>query len=108
MPNKDIVFLIKCMSGDGAERVVSLLSRKFAEYGYNLTLILTHQSKDDALLHTVDKRVKVISLDDEINCSSISKKKRLMYQELFKKKTRQLLHRYDDNNFLVRKYEIRN
>ena len=108
MQSKKIVFLIRCMTGGGAERVVSLLSREFADCGYNLTLILTHQSKEEALLHTVDDRVKVISLPDEVKCDSTAKKKHLMKKELLQKKFRQIIGRYDDNEFVVRKYEIRN
>ena len=63
---KEIVFLIKVMSGGGAERVVSLLSKAVAEQGFNTTLILTHQSKKDALLSDLIPQIKVISLPDEI------------------------------------------
>lgn len=108
MQSKKIVFLIRCMTGGGAERVVSLLSREFADRGYKLTLILTHQSEEEALLHTVDDRVKVISLSDEVKCDSTAKKKHLMKKELLQKKFRQIFGRYDDNEFTVRKYEIRN
>ncbi len=67
---KQIVFLIKVMNGGGAERVVSLLSKAFADAGRRVTLILTHQPLCDAELFAVDKRIKVISLPDEINKST--------------------------------------
>ena len=63
---KEIVFLIKCMSGGGAERVVSLLSRAVVQKGFETTLILTHQGKKDALLNDINPHIKVISLPDEI------------------------------------------
>ncbi len=63
---KEIVFLIKVMSGGGAERVVSLLSDAVAKKGFKTTLILTHQSKQEALLNDINSDIKVISLPDEI------------------------------------------
>lgn len=61
------------MRGGGAERVVSLLSRAATERKNNVSLILCYQSKSDAILRDIDKRVHVISLPDEtatqkINC----------------------------------------
>lgn len=64
---KEIVFLIKVMSGGGAERVVSLLSKAVVEKGYQTTLLLTHQSKKDALLTDLNPQIKVVSLQDEIS-----------------------------------------
>ncbi len=64
--NKEIIFIIKVMLGGGAERVVSLLSRAAAEKGYKVSLILTHQNKNDAMLHGIDDRIQVISLPDEV------------------------------------------
>lgn len=63
---KEIVFLIKVMNGGGAERVVSLLSDAVIKKGFKTTLILTHQSKKDALLNDINPDIKVISLPDEI------------------------------------------
>lgn len=54
------------MLGGGAERVISLLSHATAERGHNVSLILTHQNKSDAVLRDIDKSIKVISLPDEI------------------------------------------
>lgn len=70
--NKEIIFLIKVMHGGGAERVISLLSRAAAEKGNNVTLILTHQNKADAVLYNIDENVKVISLTDEISNQKFS------------------------------------
>lgn len=63
---KQIIFLIKVMSGGGAERVVSLLSKAIAQKGIQVSLVLTHQSLSEADLTNVDRRVKVISLPDEV------------------------------------------
>ncbi len=63
--NKNVTFLIKVMSGGGAERVISLLSKATVENGYNTTLILTHQSLKDADLFHIDEKIRVISLPDE-------------------------------------------
>lgn len=77
--NNQIVFLIKVMNGGGAERVVSLLSKAFAEQGKQVTLILTHQSLCEADLTNIDKRICVISLPDEIkNVDSSARAKLLM------------------------------
>ncbi len=70
---KEIVFLIKCMSGGGAERVVSLLSSAVTEKGFETTLILTHQSQKDALLNNINPDIKVISLPDETENTKINK-----------------------------------
>lgn len=67
---KQIVFLIKVMNGGGAERVVSLLSKAFADAGRRVTLILTHQPLQEAELSAVDKRIEVVSLPDKINKST--------------------------------------
>lgn len=69
----EIVFLIKVMNGGGAERVVSLLSSAVAKKGFKTTLILTHQSKKDALLNDINHDIKVISLPDETGNSKINR-----------------------------------
>ena len=53
------------MSGGGAERVISLLSKAAVERGHAVSLILTHQPKAEAMLDNVDKNITVISLPDE-------------------------------------------
>lgn len=65
--NKEIVFIIKVMCGGGAERVLSLLCRAAAENGNKVSLILSHQVKNQAMLHDIDDSVKVISIPDEIS-----------------------------------------
>ena len=63
---KEITFLIKVMSGGGAERVISLLSHAAVMRGHSVTLILTHQPKAEAQLENIDKNITVISLPDEV------------------------------------------
>ena len=65
--NKEIIFIIKVMHGGGAERVISLLSHAAAEKGNKVSLILTHQSKAEAVLRDIDERINIISLPDEIS-----------------------------------------
>lgn len=62
---KEIAFLIKQMSGGGAERMISLLATEFSSRGYDCTVILTHQRRADADLSRLNDRVSVISLADE-------------------------------------------
>lgn len=57
---KDIVFITQAMCGGGAERVISLLTTAFSAKGYNITLIITGQKQEEAILETVSPDVKVI------------------------------------------------
>ena len=68
---KEIVFIIKVMLGGGAERVISLLSRAAADKGYSVTVILTHQSKNDAVLHDGMNGIEIVSLPDETENVSV-------------------------------------
>lgn len=63
---KEIIFLMKVMNGGGAERVISLLSGAVAQRGFDVSLIITHQCLKDAYLSEIDKKVKVLSLPDEV------------------------------------------
>lgn len=69
---KEIIFVMKVMSGGGAERVISLLSRAAAEKGNCVSLVLTHQNKTDAVLKDIDSRINVISLLDETKNQKVS------------------------------------
>lgn len=62
---KEIIFIIKLMLGGGAERVVTLLSNAASKKGYKVSLILTHQKKNEAVLHSIDNKINIISLPDE-------------------------------------------
>lgn len=66
MNSRNTVFLIKAMLGGGAERVISLISSAAVQSGNNVTLILTHQSKAEAVLDNIDGRINVVSLPDEL------------------------------------------
>ena len=70
--NKEIIFIIKVMHGGGAERVISLLSHAAAEKENKVSLILTHQSKADAVLRDIDERINIISIIDEISSTKSS------------------------------------
>ncbi len=63
---KELIFVMKLMNGGGAERVISLLVNSAVARGFNVKLIITHQSIKDAILRDVDTEVEVISLPDEI------------------------------------------
>ena len=63
---KELIFLMKLMNGGGAERVISLLTTAAVNRDFDVTLLITHQKKCDAVLRDVDSRVNVVSLVDEI------------------------------------------
>lgn len=64
MPKK-LVFVMKVMNGGGAERVISLLTSAAVNRGSDVTLLITHQKKQDSVLGDIDSGVQVISLPDE-------------------------------------------
>lgn len=76
--SKEITFLIKVMKGGGAERVISLLTKAFADRNCAVTLIITHQSLTDADLSNIDKRINIISLTDEVK----KEKKSVLFAKL--------------------------
>ena len=63
---KELVFVMKVMNGGGAERVISLLTSASVNRDFDVTLLITHQKKSDAVLRDIDSRVNVISLPDEV------------------------------------------
>ena len=65
---KKIVFLINTLDSGGAERVVSLLLDRFIEK-YDCYLILIHNN----IFYKIDKRVKIINLNDPIKQSGLKK-----------------------------------
>ncbi len=103
--NKEIVFLIKVMSGGGAERVISLLSRAAVRNGSKVSLILTHQSKADAVLRDIDGRINVISLLDETENqknSSFASKLLMLYARVIGKlgfKEKSSVLKYHSRNY---------
>lgn len=108
--NKELVFLIKVMSGGGAERVISVLSKALIEKGYSATLIITHQSLQEAKLNDLDTRVRVISLEDELKRDKnnhILAKIHMYKGRMFGKISRIFLKR-ESKYGLIQKYYARN
>jgi glycosyltransferase involved in cell wall biosynthesis len=62
MQKQQIIFLINCMQGGGAERVISWLANSFAQDDYEVTIILTAQRLENALGYELDSKVKMLSL----------------------------------------------
>lgn len=103
-----IVFLIKCMSGGGAERVISILSNALVERDYHVTLVITHQTIAEANLFSVNPRVSVISVEDEVSQNSEIIKKILMLKARFAGKIDQIFLYKGDTEYLIEKYKVRN
>lgn len=99
--SKELIFVMKVMNGGGAERVISLLSSAATEKNNCVSLILTHQSKSDAVLRDIDSRINVISLPDETEnqkVSSLSSKLLMLFARIigklgFKEKSSVLKYR---------------
>lgn len=100
---KEITFLMKVMRGGGAERVISLLTRAFAERNHAVTLIITHQSLSDADLSDIDKRINVISLTDEVK-----KEKKYIFFAKFLMLYARLIGKIKPEKGSVLKYHSRN
>ncbi len=69
---KELVFVMKVMNGGGAERVISLLTSATVNREFEVTLLITHQKKSDAVLRDIDPRINVISLPDEVEKTDVS------------------------------------
>lgn len=108
MMKKEIVFLISCMSGGGAERVISLLTQALVERGYKVTIIITHQRLSEANLSSISEDINVISLEDSIEKDYKYIKKIKMLAARFSGKFRRTVLKKGEESFLIRKYEIRN
>lgn len=67
---KELIFVISCMSGGGAERVASLLSSNAVNRGYDVTLMITGQTMSEAEISDIDKNIKVISVPDSISSNA--------------------------------------
>lgn len=105
-----LVFLIKVMSGGGAERVVSVLSNGLVNRGYDISIILTHQSLKDAKLNNLDKRIEVLSVEDNIeNISNFGFLPTLkMLQGRIESKLSKVFCRKESNKGLIDRYYARN
>ena len=106
---KSITFLIKVMNGGGAERVISILSSAMVQRGADVTLILTHQKLEDAVLRDIDDRIKVISLEDSIAKypeKKIGAKAMMLYGRMLGKASR-ILRKKESETGLICKYYAR-
>lgn len=106
--NNNIVFVIKQMSGGGAERVITLLSNTFSVNGFNTTLIISHQSLNNADLNGLDKSITVVSLEDEVTRESKIIKSFLMIKTRLVGKFNRIFLRKKENQYLINKYKVRN
>ena len=107
MTKKEITFVIKVMSGGGAERVISILSKAFVQRNFDVSLILTHQKKAEADLSCIDSKVKVVTLEDDVVEKYENIKKIKMLKARLVGKINHILGRSEDA-YLIKKYEIRN
>lgn len=105
-----LVFLIKVMSGGGAERVVSVLSNGLVNRGYDISIILTHQSLKDAKLNNLDKRIEVLSIEDNIEDLSNSEffATLKMVQGRIESKLSKIFRKKESNKGLIDRYYARN
>ena len=100
---KELIFVISCMSGGGAERVVSLLSSNAVKRGYDVTLMITGQTMSEAELSDIDKNVKVISVPDLISSNAKMRSDGIM---LYARAVGKLTKQSDKSRIL--KYKSRN
>lgn len=109
MENKEIVFLIKQMSGGGAERVISILSRAFGKKGYTVKLILTHQKREDAKTSELSESVSVVFLEEETEGKKSSQKASfIMFEARLRGKISRLVNDKPSEISLIKKYLARN
>lgn len=100
---KELIFIIKCMVGGGAERVVSLLSSNAVKRGYDVTLMITGQPMNEAEISDIDKSIKVISVPDSIKSNAKMSSDGIM---LYARAVGKLTKQSDKSRIL--KYEARN
>lgn len=61
---KELIYLITCMLGGGAERVMISLANDAVECGYDVTFILTGQCLSEAIGYSLAPTIKLLSLPD--------------------------------------------
>ena len=105
---KSVTFIIKVMNGWGAERVISVLGNHLVQYGYDVTIIITHQSYADAQLELINPKIRVIALENEISQNNTVIKTLIMQKTRFIGKIYRVLFRDGDEKYLVEKYRARN
>ena len=104
---KGITFLIKVMNGGGAERVTSIISNAMVSRGADVTLILTHQKREDAVLRDIDERIRVISLEDSIADYPVKKSRAdalMLYGRMISKASRVLRKKESETGLICRYY----
>ncbi len=100
---KELIFVISCMNGGGAERVVSLLSSNAVKRGYDVTLMITGQPKNEADISDIDNNIKVISVPDSIKSNTkMTSNGIMLYARAVGKFTKQ------SDKSRILKYESRN
>ena len=107
---RKIIFLIKVMSGGGAERVISILSRALVKRGFDVTLILTHQKLKEAYLRDIDEDIQVISLKDQVEgifSEQVGAKMHMLYARALGKINRMFQGKESDE-VSIQKYYARN
>ena len=85
---KEVIFLINCMSGGGAERVICSLANYATINGWKSTIILTSQSMHDSSWYHLDSHIEKLSLVDlqnGINDKSLKYKVMSMYGHTIKR-----------------------
>ncbi len=71
MTSKTIYFSTGTLSSGGAERVISILANNLAEEGHRITIFMWI---GNTVFYKFDKRIRIISIQDECQSSSIIKK----------------------------------
>lgn len=105
---KAVIFLIQSMSGGGAERVISLLSKELANRSMDVTLIITHQSLDFANISGISNSIRLISLEDEAEESSKFIKRIRLLKARCIGKVKKTFRKIDDDLKLINLYQARN
>ena len=63
MPSKKVLFVIACMKGGGAERIVIALSNQMKKFGTDVKIMLTNQRAEDAFRRDLDDSIELLSLE---------------------------------------------
>lgn len=83
---KKVLFLISVMQGGGAERVITVLSDMLVKNGYNVSVIVTSDIKENSRLELLNPEVKTFFLPDyEEEHHSFASKSLLFVARIFGK-----------------------
>ncbi len=105
---RQLILLIKTISGGGAERIITLLGDTLAKKGFQVTLIITHQRREELRADYVNPDITVITLENEIKPFSQGAKKLRMLWIRLRGKINRVLHPGEESAYLVEKYSARN